>query len=62
MSDDVWIGGNCCINQGVKIGSHVIIGAGSVVTKDIPSFSVVVGNPARIIKKYNFDIKKWEKV
>ena len=62
VSDDVWIGGNCCINQGVKIGSHVIIGAGSVVTKDIPSFSVVVGNPARIIKKYNFDIKKWEKV
>ncbi len=62
ISDDVWIGGNCCINQGVKIGTHVVIGAGSVVTKDIPSYSVVAGNPARVIKRYNFDTKKWDKV
>lgn len=62
IEDDVWIGGNCCINQGVHIGTHVIIGAGSVVTKDIPSYSVAVGNPARVIKRYNFEKKQWEKV
>ena len=62
ISNDVWIGGNCCINQGVKIGTHVIIGSGSVVTKDIPSYSIAVGNPARVIKKFNFDTKTWEKV
>lgn len=61
IQDDVWIGGNCCINQGITIGNHVIIGAGSVVTKDIPPYSVAVGNPARIIKKYNFETQKWEK-
>jgi len=35
------------------------VGAGSVVTKDIPPFSVVVGNPAKIIRKYDFQVKKW---
>lgn len=61
IDDDVWIGGNCCINQGIHIGTHVIVGAGSVVTKDIPSYSVAVGNPARVIKSYNFETKQWEK-
>ncbi|MEF9932408.1 MAG: DapH/DapD/GlmU-related protein, partial [Bacteroidales bacterium] len=59
--DDGWIGGNCCINQGIHIGTHVIIGAGSVVTKDIPSYSVAVGNPAKIIKFYNFNTNQWER-
>ncbi|MEG0890989.1 MAG: acyltransferase [Bacteroidales bacterium] len=61
IDDDVWIGGNCCINQGIHIGTHVIIGAGSVVTKDIPSYSVAVGNPAKIIKFYNFNTNQWER-
>lgn len=48
---DCWIGGNVVILPGITIGDGVTIGAGSVVTKDIESFSVAVGNPARVIKK-----------
>jgi acetyltransferase-like isoleucine patch superfamily enzyme len=45
-----FLGGGCIIMPGVKIGNHVIVGAGAVVTKDIPDHSVVVGNPAKIIR------------
>ncbi|TSD66546.1 acyltransferase [Inquilinus sp. KBS0705] len=62
IEDNVWIGANSVITAGVTIGKHAVIGAGSVVTKDIPPYSVAVGNPARIIKKYNFDNNNWEKV
>ncbi|TNV20641.1 maltose O-acetyltransferase [Buttiauxella sp. B2] len=50
IGNNVWIGGRAIINPGVHIGDNVVIGAGSVVTKDIPANSVVVGNPARLIK------------
>lgn len=59
IENNVWIGANTSILAGVHIGEHVVVGAGSVVTKDIPPFSVVVGNPAKIIKKYNFQVKQW---
>lgn len=62
IEDDVWIGGNSAINQGVTIGRHSVIGTGSVVTRDIPPYSVAVGNPARVIKKYDFEKKEWIKV
>ncbi|WP_316736884.1 acyltransferase [Pedobacter aquatilis] len=62
ISDDVWIGANCVITAGVTLGKHSIIGAGSVVTKDIPEFSIAVGNPAKVIKKYNHELSVWEKV
>jgi acetyltransferase-like isoleucine patch superfamily enzyme len=62
IEDDVWIGANCVITAGVTIGKHTVIGAGSVVTKDIPQFSVAVGNPARVIKKYNFETNSWGKL
>ncbi len=62
IEDDVWIGANCVVTAGVTIGKHAVIGAGSVVTKDIPPFSVAVGNPARVIKKYNFETATWQKV
>ena len=62
IEDNVWIGANCTITAGVTIGKHAVIGAGSVVTKDIPRFSVAVGNPARVIKKYNFETNTWDKV
>lgn len=53
ISDDVWIGANAVIAAGVTIGRHCVIGAGSVVTKDIPDCSVAVGNPAKVIKTIN---------
>lgn len=62
IMNDVWIGSNSVITAGVTINKHSIIGAGSVVTKDVPPFCVVVGNPAKIIKQYNFTTNTWEKV
>ncbi|MDQ1284076.1 MAG: hypothetical protein QG620_424 [Patescibacteria group bacterium] len=50
IGDDVWVGGGATILDGVKIGRGSVIGAGSVVTKDIPEFSVAVGNPAKVVK------------
>lgn len=50
ISDDAWIGLNAIILKGVKIGKGAIVGAGSVVTKNVPDMAVVAGNPARIIK------------
>jgi len=62
IEDNVWIGANCVVTAGVTIGKHSVIGAGSVITKDIPQYSVAVGNPARVIKKYNFETNSWQKV
>lgn len=62
IGDDSHIGANCVVVAGVQIGKRCQIGAGSVVTKDIPDFSVAVGNPAKVIKQYNHTTKKWEKV
>jgi acetyltransferase-like isoleucine patch superfamily enzyme len=51
IGDDVWIGANACILGGVEIGRGCVIGAGSVVAESLEPFSVVVGNPARVVKK-----------
>ena len=51
IGDNVWIGGDCVICPGVHIGDNAVIGAGSVVIKDIPSWSVAAGNPCRVIRK-----------
>lgn len=56
IADDVWIGSNVVILSGVHIGRGAIIGAGSVVTKDIPPYTICVGNPAREIA-HRFDRK-----
>ena len=53
---------NVVINVGVTVGNHVTIGANSVVTHDIPGYSLAVGNPARVIKKYDNELKQWIKV
>ena len=50
IGDNVWIGGNSVICPGVTIASNTVIGAGSVVTRDIPAWSVAAGNPCRVIR------------
>lgn len=74
IGDNVWIGGNAVICPGVHIGSNTVIGAGSVVTRDIPDWVVAAGNPCRVIrgitdkdKRYyfrgrEFDDEAWEDV
>lgn len=74
IGDNVWIGGNCVIVPGVKIGNNVVIGAGSVVTKDIPDNVCAAGNPCRVIRKITdedkpyyfknrkFDEEVWNKI
>lgn len=57
-----WLGHNVCILAGSFIGERSIIGAGSVVNGYIPPFSIAVGAPARVVKKYNFETKQWSKV
>ena len=57
IGDDVWVGGNVTILPGVKIGNNVVIGAGAVVTKDIPDDSLAVGVPAKVIKTLINDVK-----
>ena len=47
---------------GITIGKHCFIGAGCVVTQNIPDYCVTVGNPARIIKRYNPQSQTWEKI
>ena len=58
IGDESWIGENVCI-IGAKIGKHCVIGANSVVLHDIPDYSVAVGSPAKVIKKYDFETKEW---
>jgi acetyltransferase-like isoleucine patch superfamily enzyme len=49
IGDDVWIGFNCAIMKGVTVGRGAVIGAGSVITHDVDPYTVVVGNPARVV-------------
>lgn len=51
IGDDVWLGANVVVNDGITIGKGAVIGAGSVVTKDIPSYKIAVGVPAKVVKK-----------
>jgi lipopolysaccharide O-acetyltransferase len=62
IKDGCWIGEKVCILPGVTIGEKCIIGAGSVVTKSIPDYCIAVGNPAKVIKKYNFNTHQWDSV
>lgn len=59
IGNNVWIGENVSILPGVKIGDGSVIGANSVVTKNIPQFSIAVGNPAKIVKFFSFDRQEW---
>jgi acetyltransferase-like isoleucine patch superfamily enzyme len=61
IGDRCWIGTKVIILPGVTIGSHCIIGAGSVVTKNIPGGCMAAGNPAKVIKKYDTSRNEWVK-
>jgi acetyltransferase-like isoleucine patch superfamily enzyme len=62
IEDEAHVGANSVVVAGVTIGKRCQVGAGSVVTKDIPPFSVAVGNPAKVIKRFNEKSGLWEKV
>lgn len=51
IGEDCWLGGGVTVCPGVTIGDRCIIGAGSVVVKDIPSDSIAVGNPCKVVRK-----------
>ena len=61
IGDNVFLGEKCSILKNVSIGERSVVACNTVVTKDIPPYSIVAGNPARIIKRYNPESKKWEK-
>lgn len=62
IEDQCWLGFGCEILSGVHIGKHSVIAARAVVTKDVPPFCVVAGNPAKIVKQYNMETAQWEKI
>ncbi len=62
VEDDCWIAANAVITAGVTIGKHSVVAGGAVVTKSVPPFSVVAGNPAKLIKQYNAETGEWERV
>lgn len=62
INDNVWIGEGVCVMPGVTIGFGCIIGALSTVTKNIPDYSIAVGTPAVVIKKYNFNTEEWSSI
>ncbi len=57
-----WLGQNACVMPGVTIGRHCVIGANSVVNKNIPDYSIAAGSPAKVIKKYEPKLSIWIKV
>ncbi|WP_151760323.1 DapH/DapD/GlmU-related protein [Acinetobacter junii] len=61
IQDNVWLGEFVSVLPGVTIGEGTIVGANSVVTKNLPPYVIAVGSPAKPIKFYNFDTQKWEK-
>lgn len=61
IADECWIGANAVITAGVQIGKHSIVAAGSIVTKDVPAYTVVGGNPAKVLKRYDQTSQSWVK-
>lgn len=62
LGSNVWLGADVTIIGHVTIGHGSIIGAGSLVNKDIPPFSIAIGNPCKVIKRYDFKINEWIKI
>jgi lipopolysaccharide O-acetyltransferase len=59
IGDDTWLGEHVCVLPGVRIGKGVVVGAGAVVTADLPDFVLAVGSPARVIKQFEFSRGRW---
>ena len=62
ISDNVWLGEFVSVLPGVTIGKGTIVGANSVVSKNLPDYVIAVGIPAKPIKKFNFETQKWQKI
>lgn len=62
IEDECWIAANVVIVAGVTIGKHSVVAAGSVVTKNIPPYSVAAGNPAKVIRQYDHEAKQWNRM
>lgn len=62
IGDNVWLGESVSVLPGVTIGNGTIVGANSLVSKDLPSNVIAVGSPAKPIKQYNFETQFWEKI
>ncbi|MBI5634140.1 MAG: acyltransferase [Nitrospirae bacterium] len=62
IGDETWIGINSVVMGNVTIGKHCVIGANSVVNRDIPDYCVAVGNPVRVVKTYDFAAAEWVRV
>jgi lipopolysaccharide O-acetyltransferase len=62
IGDNSWICEGVMIMPGTTIGRGCIIGAHSIVRGSIPDYSIAVGNPAKVVKRYNFDSNRWERV
>ena len=62
IGDGCFVGYGVCVLPGVHLGKHCCIGTNAVVTKNIPDYCVAVGNPAVVIKQYDFDKHEWKKI
>jgi acetyltransferase-like isoleucine patch superfamily enzyme len=62
IEKECWLGANVVVTAGVTIGQHSVVAAGSIVTKSIPPYSVAVGNPARVVRTFDFASNTWVKV
>ncbi|MBK9485746.1 MAG: hypothetical protein IPO01_11240 [Chitinophagaceae bacterium] len=60
IADGAWLGENVCV-IGASVGKNSVVGANSIVNKDIPDYCVAIGSPAVIIKRYNATTKQWQK-
>ena len=61
IGENCFIGFGAAIQAGTILGKHCIVGASSVVRGDFPDYTVIVGNPAKIVKRFNFESKTWDK-
>lgn len=62
IGDNVFLGVKSSVLKNVTIGERSVVAANAVVTRDVPPYSIVAGNPARVIKKYDFEKKEWTKI